>query len=78
VDSSPKRQRTGSIGDDVIVVEDSDPEVVPGPSKSVSQRDNSGHGVMTEIEAEKVGGDERTLDPRKVLKLFRVDQKKLA
>jgi hypothetical protein len=33
---------------------------------------------MTEIEAGKVGRDERTLDPRTVLKPFRVDQKILA
>jgi hypothetical protein len=39
---------------DVIVIEDSG--VVSGPSKSVSRRDNNGHGVM-------VGGDEKALDP---------------
>ena len=43
-DSSPKRLRTGSIGDDVITTED----------------------------------NEKTLDIRKVLKIFRVDQKRLA
>jgi hypothetical protein len=75
VDSSPKRLRTGPIGNDVIVIEDSDSEVVSGPLKSVSQKERGG---MTEDEAEKVGRDERTLDPRNVLKLFRVDQKKLA
>jgi hypothetical protein len=75
-ESPPKRRRTGPIEDDVIVVEDSG--VASRPSKSVSQRDNCGLGVMTEIEAEKVGRDERALDPRKVLKLFRVDQKTLA
>ncbi|KAH9997516.1 peptidase family C78-domain-containing protein [Russula vinacea] len=62
-ESPPKRRRTGPIEDDVI---------------SVSQRNNSGHGAMTEIEAGKVGRDERTLDPRTVLKPFRVDQKILA
>jgi len=33
-----------------------------------------------EVDSEKVSKDkdERTLDPRKVLKLFRIDQKKLA
>jgi len=44
----------------------------------VSQNDNGGHETMTEIEAENVDGDERTLHPGTVLKLFRVDQKKLA
>lgn len=73
VDGSPKRPRTGPIGDDVIVIEDSG--VVSSPSKSVSQHDSCGHGVMTEIEA---AGDEKTLDPKNVLKLFRIDQKKLA
>jgi len=43
-DSSPKRLRTGPIGDDVFVIED----------------------------------DEKTLDVKKVLKIFRIDQKKLA
>lgn len=75
-ESPPKRRRTGPIEDDVIVIGDSG--VVSSPSKSVSQRNNSGHGAMTEIEAGKVGRDERTLDPRTVLKPFRVDQKILA
>jgi hypothetical protein len=43
-DSSPKRLRTGPIGDDVVATED----------------------------------NEKTLDIRKVLKIFRVDQKRLA
>jgi hypothetical protein len=73
VDSFPKRLRTGPVGDDVIVIEDSG--VVSSPPKSVSQHDSCGHGVMTEIEAV---GDEKKLDLKNVLKLFRVDQKKLA
>ncbi|KAH9998137.1 peptidase family C78-domain-containing protein [Russula compacta] len=71
-DGSPKRLRAGSIGD-VIIIED--PRAVEGPSNYVSEHHN---GVMAEEETEKLGGDERTLDPKKVLKLFRVDQKKLA
>lgn len=72
-DSSPKRSRTGLAEDDVIVIDDS--EEVSSPSKSVSQHDSSGHGVKTKIEA--APGDEKTLDPKKVLQLFRLNQKKL-
>lgn len=43
-DSSPKRLRTGPIGDDVVATED----------------------------------NEKTLDIRKALKIFRIDQKRLA
>lgn len=74
-DGSPKRLRAGSIGD-VIIIEDS--RAVEGPSKYVSEHHNSAHGAIAEGETEKSGRDERTLDPKKVLKLFRVDQKKLA
>jgi hypothetical protein len=70
---SPKRLRAGSIGEDVIVIEDSN---AASPSKSLHQHHND--KVIAEKEA-KVGKgrEERTLDPR-MLKLFRVDQKKLA
>ena len=75
-ESPPKRRRTSPVEDDVIIIEDSG--VVSSPSKPVSQRNNSGHGAMTEFEAEKVARDERALDPKKVLRLFRVGQKNLA
>jgi hypothetical protein len=75
---SPKRLRAGSIGEDVIVIEASSATASPSPPK----HHNREHRAMTEREAdsEKVSKDkdESTLDPRKVLKLFRVDQKKLA
>jgi len=75
---SPKRLRAGSIGDDVIVIEAS--STAAGPSGSLPEHDSRGSGVMAERKAEEVGNgrDERVLDPKKVLKLFRVDQKKLA
>lgn len=76
---SPKRLRTGSIGEDVIIVEASGATACP--SRSPPEHHKRGHRAMAEREtdSEKVGKgkDERTLDPRKVLKLFRVDQKKL-
>jgi hypothetical protein len=72
--SSPKRLRAGPVEDDVIVIEDSGE--VSSPSKSVAQHDSSGHGAKTEIEA--AAGDMKTLDPKKVLQLFRLNQKKLA
>ena len=76
--ASPKRLRAGSIGEDVIVVEAS--SAVAGPSKPLPKHHNRRHRAMAGRETEKVGEsrDERTLDPRKVLKLFRVDRKKLA
>jgi hypothetical protein len=69
--------RAGSIGDDVIVIEASS---AAGPSGSLPEHDNRGNRVMAERKAEEVdnGRDEGVLDPKKVLKLFRVDQKKLA
>jgi hypothetical protein len=77
---SLKRLRAGSIVEDVIVVEAS--SATASPSRSSPKHHNRGHRAMTEREAdsEKVSKDkdERTLDPRKVLKLFRIDQKKLA
>jgi hypothetical protein len=75
---SPKRLRAGSIGDDVIVIEAS--SAAAGPSGSLPEHDNRGNRVMAERKAEEAGNgrDERVLDPKKVLKLFRVDQKKLA
>lgn len=72
--NSPKRLRAGPVEDDVIVIEDSGE--VSSPSKSVSQHDRSGHGAKAEIEA--AAGNEKTLDPKKVLQLFRVNQKRLA
>jgi hypothetical protein len=70
--------RAGSIGDDVIVIEAS--SAAAGPSGSLPEHDNRGNRVMAERKAEEAGNgrDERVLDPKKVLKLFRVDQKKLA
>lgn len=72
MDSPPKRLRAGSIGDDVIVVEDprAMAEVVPEPYRN-------GREVMGERET-KVGRDEKALDPKRVLRLFRVDHKRLA
>lgn len=70
MDSPPKRLRAGSIGDDVIVVEDPSAmaEVLPEPYRN---------GVMDERETE-VGRDEKALDHKRVLRLFRVDHKRLA
>jgi len=72
MESPPKRLRAGSIGDDVIIVEDprAMAEVVPEPYRN-------GRGVMGEREPE-VGQDEKALDPKRVLRLFRVDHKRLA
>jgi hypothetical protein len=51
-----------------------------GPSGSLPEHDNHGYSVMAERKAEEVGNgrDERVLDTKKLLTLFRVDQKKLA
>jgi len=72
MESPPKRLRAGSIGDDVIIVEDprAMAEVVPEPYRN-------GRGVMGEREPE-VGQDEKALDPKRALRLFRVDHKRLA
>jgi hypothetical protein len=72
---SPKRLRAGSIGEDVIVI-DKDSRAAAGPSKPLTEDHDS---VKRETEnVMSTGGDEKMFDPRKVLKLFRVDQKKLA
>lgn len=73
--SSPKRMRAGSPGDDrVIIIEDSPegntPKAMPGRGKSVG-------GTMTNWAWRRTGEDENSLDPKKVLRSFRVDLKRL-
>jgi len=60
------------------VIEDSNTEA--SPPNAVPERRGSGDGVMGEGEVQEVSGDEDVdmSDPRKVLKLFRVNPKKLA
>lgn len=75
--SPTKRLRAGpDAGDDVIILEDSEPE--GSAPKATHDRSNSHRGTMSKWVGMKAGGDEKALDPKKVLKLFRVDQKRLA
>jgi len=73
--------RAGSVGEDVIVIDDSRESPSPSPKSLPKLHKSEQNRTMVERGAgEKVskGGDDGTLDPRKVLGLFRVDQKKLA
>lgn len=75
-DSSAKRPRSSPPGDDnVIVVEDSEPE--EGASTKVGPQC---HDSRTKVEKwrAKIGEYAKVLDTKKTLKLFRVDEKKLA
>ncbi|KAI0256488.1 peptidase family C78-domain-containing protein [Lactifluus subvellereus] len=75
--SPTKRLRAGShTGDDVIILEDSEPE--GSAPKAMRDRDNSDRGRVTNWVRMRAGGDEKALDPKKVLTLFRVNQKRLA
>jgi len=73
--------RADPVGEDVIVIDDS--RASPGPSSKSLPKPHKSEQSRTTVErgtGEKVskGGDDGTLDPRKALRLFRVDQKKLA
>ena len=73
--------RAGSVGEDVIVIDD--PRASPIPSSKSTPKLHKGEQNRATVErgaAEKASkdADDGTLDPRKVLRLFRVDQKKLA
>jgi hypothetical protein len=72
--SSPKRMRAGSPGDDDVIIMEGPPEgnapkAMPDRGKSV--------GTMTNWARMKTGENEKALDPRKVLRSFRVDPKRL-
>jgi hypothetical protein len=76
-DNSAKRPRVRPHGDDdVIVVEDSEPE--EGASKVEPRRHASPQ--RTQVNKVRVRTSEigKVSDPKKILKLFRVDEKKLA
>ena len=81
-EGSPKRLRAGSVGEDVIVIDD--PRASPSPSSKSPPKLHKGEQNRTMMvergasEKASKGADDGTLDPRKVLRLFRVDQKKLA
>ncbi|KAH9060064.1 peptidase family C78-domain-containing protein, partial [Lactarius vividus] len=75
-DSSAKRPRSSPLGDDnVIVIEDSEPE--GGASTKVRPQC---HDSRTKVEKwlMKTGENGKVLGTRKTLELFRVDEKKLA
>jgi hypothetical protein len=77
-DGSAKRPRADPIRDDnVIVIEDSEPE--EGGSKVEPQQRHEGR-QRTKVDkgCAKTGESEKVLDSKKILKLFRVDEKKLA
>ncbi|KAI9466004.1 peptidase family C78-domain-containing protein [Lactarius psammicola] len=76
-DSSAKRPRASPPRDDnVIVIEDSEPE--QGASKVEPQRHDSRQRTKVDKGRVRTGDSREVLDPKKVLKLFRVDEKKLA
>ncbi|KAH9030674.1 DUF1671-domain-containing protein, partial [Lactarius pseudohatsudake] len=75
-DSSAKRPHSSPLGDDnVIVIEDSEPE--EGASTKVGPQS---HDSRTKVEKwlVKTGENIKVLDTKKTLNLFRVDEKKLA
>jgi len=73
---SPKRLRASPVGEDVIVIDDS--RASPGPPPKSPPKPNRTMAERGAGEKAGKGGDDGMLDPRKVLRLFRVDQKKLA
>jgi hypothetical protein len=73
--SSLKRMRAGSPGDDhVVIIEDS-----PGGNqpKAMPERGRSVGGMMTNWARKRTGENEKALGPKKVLRSFRVDPKRL-
>ncbi|KAH9004936.1 DUF1671-domain-containing protein [Lactarius hatsudake] len=75
-DSSAKRPRSSPLGDDnVIVIEDSEPE--EGASTKVGPQCHDSRTKVAKWRA-KIGENRKVLDTKKTLKLFRVDEKKLA
>ncbi|KAH9001470.1 DUF1671-domain-containing protein [Lactarius akahatsu] len=75
-DSSAKRPRSSPLGDDnVIVIEDSEPE--EGASTKVGPQSHDS-GTKVDKWLVKTGENRKVLDTKKTLKLFRVDEKKLA
>jgi hypothetical protein len=73
--------RASSVGEDVIVIDD--PRASPSPSSKSPPKLHKGEQTRTmaergAVEKASKGADDGTLDPRKVMRLFRVDQKKLA
>ncbi len=76
MDGSVKRPRSSPRGeDDVIVLDDCEHE--EGTS-IVEPRDNSLRGPDVDKGCARTSQREKVLEPKKVLKLFRVDEKKLA
>lgn len=77
-DGSAKRPRTSSIREDtVIVLEDSETE--EGGSRVEPQRPHdSRQRTQVDKGSERTGESGEVLDSKKILKLFRVDEKKLA
>lgn len=73
---SPKRVRADSVAEDIIVIDDSraSPSLSSKPLPKLHKGEQNRTGTGEKVS--KVG-DDGTLDPRKVLRLFRVDQKKL-
>ena len=75
--SPTKRLRAGPhTGDNVIILEDSEPE--GNAPKAMRDHGNSDRGTMINWVRMRAGGDGKALDPKKVLRLFRVGQKRLA
>jgi len=73
-DGSAKRRCASP--DNVIVIEDSEPE--EGASNVDPQRHDSRQRTEVDKGRARTGESGKALDPKKVLKLFRVDEKKLA
>lgn len=76
-DGSAKRLRASPLEDDnVIVIEDPDPE--EGASKVEPQRHDSRRRTKVDKGRVRTGETGEVSDPKKILKSFRVDEKKLA
>jgi len=78
-EGSAKRPCAGPIRDDnVIVIEDSEPEEGGGSKVEPQQRHEGRQRTKVDKGNVKTGESEKILDSKKILKSFRVDEKKLA
>jgi hypothetical protein len=73
--SSLKRVRAGSPGEDHVIIMENSPE--GNAPKATPDRGKSVGGMMTNWARMRTGENEKALDPRKVLRSFRVDPKRL-
>lgn len=75
--------RADSVGEDVQVIVIDDSRASPGSSSKPLSKHHEVEQIHSMVErgageTVRKGRDDGTLDPRKVLRLFRVDQKKLS